>query len=160
VKPIKVNMVYAEALEAGVQVRFDFVPGHPWHVHRINSGMRAFCGKDETLSALAFAKPSADKFLTAMTSTRNPFGVHLGGVQPVASGFEVAIENGNRHQIVEGGAKPSCTEEENCGIKICTGDSSSLHPLFFLSGFFGWRAFQIRSAWRYFSTISQQRPAT
>jgi hypothetical protein len=24
--------------------------------------MRAFCGKDQTLSALAFAKPSTDKF--------------------------------------------------------------------------------------------------
>lgn len=74
--------------------------------------------QDKAVPALSFAEPLTQEFFAAMTSAWYPFRINLGGVQYVATGFQIAVDQSFRRRRFDTGAKLRCTEAEQGSFQV------------------------------------------
>jgi hypothetical protein len=53
-----------------------------------------------------------------MTSAWYPFGVYLSGVQNVATGFEIPVNNSFRNRVFDNGTKLRCSKAEHRSFQV------------------------------------------
>jgi len=84
----------------------------------MKSGMGALGRQDKAVPALAFAKPLAQEFFAPMTPAWYPFSVYLSGVQNVATGFEIPVNNSIRNRVFDNGTKLRCSKAEHRSFQV------------------------------------------